>query len=110
MNYSGRREKVRAFSTKKSNPVFEANKPVYALAPFRALGGYLAILVDGTKERLVRFLALPLGNHAVANAPELLDGADAPQSALSRSTNRLFADDDVHRVGVHLRELPQGNP
>src|SRR5262249_28389939 len=45
-----------------------------------------------------------------ALAPELLDRADAPQGALPRGADRAVVHDHVDRVGVHLREVAQGDP
>src|SRR5262245_31115007 len=39
-------------------------------------------------------------------APELVDRFNAPQGALPGDADRLVVDEDVHRVGVHLREMP----
>src|SRR5262245_7350417 len=53
------------------------------------------------------FAALEL---PAADAPKLIDHADAPEGALLRAADRLAGDDDVDRVGVQLRELPQRDP
>ena len=45
-----------------------------------------------------------------ADLPQLLDHPDAPLRALPARPDRLAADDHVHRVGVHLREVPQRHP
>src|SRR5207245_10956220 len=36
--------------------------------------------------------------------------ADAPLRALPRSPDRLTVDNHADRIGVHLRELPDGHP
>jgi hypothetical protein len=59
---------------------------VQALPISASLGCFardLAILFDRFQEGLVRFLPLVGGDAAAADAPELLDGANAPQGALA---------------------------
>src|SRR2546426_2752663 len=50
------------------------------------------------------------GNFFIPRPPELLNGRDAPQRTLARSTNRLIANDHVDRVGMHLREVAHRDP
>src|SRR5712691_3587846 len=78
--------------------------------PFRTFRGDLAIGFDRPQEGAVGFVALGGGNALAAYAPELLDGADAPQGTLAGGTDRLAAHDHIDGVGVHLREVPQGHP
>src|SRR5437016_10714340 len=103
--------------------------PKTALTSFRARRGDLAVHLDGAHERAVRLFQLGRRDEGLAFpgkgtvdgadrhvggvaalAPELLDRADAPQSALPRRADRLIVDDYVDRVGVHLREVAQGQP
>src|SRR5262249_46647088 len=106
------------------------------LTPLRAIGGDLAVDLDHAEEGAVGLLDLGRGDGrgarllavggpgpqdaihrtdgqlggVAALAPELLDRADAPLSALARGPDRLIADHHAYRVGVHLREMAQGHP
>src|SRR5262245_4297616 len=80
------------------------------LTPFRRLRRDLAVLLQRPVESLLGLPALVFGDAGAADPPQLLDGRDAPQGALARRPDRLSGDENVHRVGVHLREVPQGHP
>src|SRR5260370_4093870 len=82
----------------------------FRLASFRRLRGDLAVFLDCALESLFRLCPLLGSDSRTAYAPELLDGADAPQGALPRRPDRLAADKHVDRVGVHLGELTQCYP
>src|SRR5439155_2864439 len=80
------------------------------LTSFRCLLRDLAVLLDGGLEGFFSLVALVSGDAFAADAPELLDGANAPQGAHPRGPDRLAADQNVDRVGMHLREVPERHP
>ena len=76
----------------------------------RRLGCNCSVLFNRFVEGSFGLVAFLLGDAGAADTPELLDRSRTPQCAAPRRADRLAADDHVHRVGVHLREVPQRHP
>jgi len=76
----------------------------------RRLRRDVAVRLLRLEERSVCGFAFTCSNGFAARPPELIDAFHAPDGALLGRPDRLAGDADGHRVGVHLREVSQGDP